>query len=398
MIKLINELEKELTEDFSKIDETSFLNQKKILSAMQTVKLSDSDFAWNTGYGYDDSGREKTESIFAHCFGMEDALVRPAIASGTHALSIMILGLVKRGDIFISITGSPYDTLNATIDELKSVGVDYVEIPLKNERIDTSALIRQIENSASYNNNYIYIQRSAGYDWRSSLSVSEINNVRKIINRKCLLLLDNCYGEFTEESEPDVDIMAGSLIKNPGGGIALAGGYIAGKKELIERVSYRMNAPGIGRHVGSMFGQTRGILQGLFIAPSIVSGALKGAKLCAKVFAKMGYNVNPKPNSNIPSIIQAIKLNSAEEVIAFCEAVQASSPVNSHFTPIPSEIPGYTDPVIMAAGAFVQGSSIELSADAPIREPYIVYYQGGLTYDHAKIAIENSAKQICGLR
>ncbi|MDO4799583.1 MAG: methionine gamma-lyase family protein [Bacillota bacterium] len=402
-LQRIEQAEQALTERFRVMDRVAEYNQKRVLDAMRTHRLSDMHFAWNTGYGYDDAGREITERIFADVLGTEDAIVRPTIASGTHAIALMLTGLLKSRDVLLCVTGKPYDTLDelfgfkeSDASTLRDLGIQYKQIELlENGMLD----LERIYPALMAKPDYLYIQRSSGYAWRRSLTVRQIDDlvtIARLTSPNTVILLDNCYGEFIERSEPGVDVMAGSLIKNPGGGLALAGGYVAGRRDLIDRIAQRMTVPGLGKEVGLMFGQTRNILQGLFMAPTVVAAALKGAVLCASVFQEMGYRVNPGPDDPRSDIIQAIELGDAEKVLAFCRGIQAASPVNSHVVPIGWSMPGYQEEVVMAAGAFVQGSSIELSADAPLREPFIVYYQGGLTYAHAKIGIENALKEVLG--
>ena len=397
VIDFISKSEDAIASKFKQIDSVAEINQLKVLNAMQKNKLSDLHFSWNTGYGYDDAGREAVERIYSDIFHTEDAIVRPIIVSGTHALSLSLQGVLRPGDQMLSITGKPYDTLEKVIGispseglSLIDIGVSYDEVSLKsNGDFD----LEGIHSKLNSNTTMVYIQRSAGYAWRRSVTIQDIENVIKMVKEiapDSIVMVDNCYGEFIETLEPtDVgaDLMAGSLIKNPGGGLALSGGYIVGKKRLIERVAARMTTPGIGKECGLTFGQTRPILQGLFLAPTVVSGAIKGAILCAEAFSRLGYSVNPNPTDSRSDIIQAIELGNAERVIAFCRGIQAASPVDSFVSPEPWAMPGYQDDVIMAAGAFVQGSSIELSADAPIRPPYIVYFQGGLTYAHSKFGV-----------
>lgn len=404
MIKdLIKEAESLLKMNFEWLDEVSEANLERVLNAMRTNQLSDMHFNWNTGYGYDDVGRDTTEKIYASVMGTEDALVRPAIASGTHAINLMLMGAVLPNSYVLSITGKPYDTLEETFGLRKTVGLNLADIGVKYNSIslrdDGTFDFEQIQNALNSDcaPDYVYIQRSTGYSWRAHISVEQIDYVVQFIKEikpNCIVLLDNCYGEFTEKREPRVDAMAGSLIKNPGGGIAVAGGYVAGTHEIIERVAARMTAPGVGREVGLMFGQTRSILQGLFFAPRVVKDAMKGALLFGQVFSMLGYHVQPKVEDSTGHIVQAIELKSKEKLLKFCEAIQKSSPVNSYVTPIPAPMPGYDDEVIMAAGAFVQGSSIEMSADAPVKEPYNVYYQGGICYEHVRIALKNVLEEI----
>lgn len=394
IFELSKEVDKDIQPQFDRMRQIREYNQLKVLNAMQESHLSDNHFNWTTGYGYNDLGREKVEEIYARVFHTEDALVRPQIVNGTHALSLTIQGIVRPGDEILSITSAPYDTLQGVIgirEEigcLKEFGVTYKQVDfLENGNIDIEGAKAAIDEKTKL----IMIQRSKGYAWRKSLSVKDIEEAIKAVKsvrEDLIVMVDNCYGEFLETKEPtDVgaDVIAGSLIKNPGGSLALAGGYIVGKKDIIELISYRLTSPGIGKECGLMFGTTRTILQGLFQAPYVVSQAVMGAVFCARLYEKLGYKVNPAYDDERSDIIQIVQLNNADEVIKFCEGVQAAAPVDSFVTPIPWAMPGYDDEVIMAAGAFVQGSSIELSADAPIREPYNVYFQGGITYDHSKM-------------
>lgn len=393
-----------LTTKVKTIDDIAEFNQLKVLNAMQENKLSDMHFNWNTGYGYDDAGREMVESIYKTVFKTEDAIVRPIIVSGTHALSLMLTGILGPKMKLLSVTGKPYDTLLKVIGiepsegfSLMDYGVLYEDCELQAEGgFDYDAINTALQNTPDV----VYIQRSAGYSWRRGLSISEIGELITHVKSKCpncIVMVDNCYGEFLEYQEPTevgADIIAGSLIKNPGGGLALSGGYVVGKAHLIEKVAARMTTPGIGKECGLTFGQTRPILQGLFMAPKVVSGAVKGAILCADVFTKLGYRVNPSVDAVRSDIIQAIELGDPQKVIAFCRGIQYASPVDSFVTPEPWAMPGYTSDVIMAAGAFVQGSSIELSADAPIRAPFIAYFQGGLTYEHSKFGVIKAVDQM----
>lgn len=389
--------EKEIVGSFDKIHNIMEYNQYKVLKAMQDCKVSDIHFHWNSGYGYNDLGREAIEKVYSRVFKTGDAIVRPTIVSGTHALTLCLSGLLRPGDELVSVTGKPYDTLDEVIGiidknngSLKEFGVIYKQLDLTEKgEINFDSLPSLISNKTKV----VYIQRSTGYDWRKAVTIAEIKHVVEIVKSICcdiICMVDNCYGEFLERIEPTevgVDVMAGSLIKNPGGGLVLSGGYIVGKEELINLISYRMTSQGIGKECGLTFGQTRNMFQGLFLAPSIVSGALKAAIFCAKAFESLGFEVCPKADDARSDIIQSIKLGSFEAVVLFCEAIQATAPVDSFVKPVPWNMPGYNCPVIMAAGAFVQGSSIELSADAPIREPYIVYFQGGLTYQHGKLGV-----------
>ena len=395
IIKKSEEIDNNLYETFKKIDSIKVHNQYKIIHAMQESRISDQHFNWTTGYGYNDIGREKLEEVYAKIFKTEDAIVRPTIANGTHALTLCLTGLLHTGDEMIAVTGKPYDTLHELIGisgsyrgSFKNIGISYKQSDfLENGDID----FESIKNFVSEKTTLVYIQRSTGYGFRKALSIFTIKKIIELvkkINPAIICMIDNCYGEFLDTHEPTevgADILAGSLIKNPGGGLALSGGYIVGKKELIELISYKLTSPGIGKECGLTFGMTRTMFQGLFLAPHIVSEAIKGAVFCSKLFEEAGYEVKPRFCEERSDIIQAIKLKDKEKVIAFCKGVQAAAAVDSFVTPIPWNMPGYEDPVIMAAGAFIQGSSIELSADAPIRPPYIVYFQGGLTYEHSKL-------------
>lgn len=396
-LDFVEKAENEVREIFESLDEIMQYNQYKVLAAFQKNKVSDVHFAWNTGYGYNDMGREIIERVYADIFKTEAALVRPLIVSGTHALSLTLCGVLRPGDELIYVTGRPYDTLEEVIGirgegagSLAEFGITYKQIELlKNGQIDLDA----VKSAISHKTKMISIQRATGYSERPAISLDSIEKCAKLvksINPDIVMMADNCYGEFLDIIEPTqigIDIMAGSLIKNPGGGLALSGGYIVGRKDLIEKVSYRMTSPGIGDECGLMFGQTRSILQGLFVAPKTVNAALKGAVLCAKVFENLGYEVFPSYDAKRSDIIEAVKLNSEEALCAFAEGIQMAAPIDAHVTPLPWDMPGYEDKVIMAAGAFVQGSSIELSADGPIREPYTIYFQGGLTYEHSKFGV-----------
>ncbi len=396
-LDFVEKAENEVREIFESLDEIMQYNQYKVLAAFQKNKVSDVHFAWNTGYGYNDMGREIIERVYADIFKTEAALVRPLIVSGTHALSLTLCGVLRPGDELIYVTGRPYDTLEEVIGirgegagSLAEFGITYKQIELlKNGQIDLDA----VKSAISDKTKMISIQRATGYSERPAISLDSIEKCAKLvksINPDIVMMADNCYGEFLDIIEPTqigIDIMAGSLIKNPGGGLALSGGYIVGRKDLIEKVSYRMTSPGIGDECGLMFGQTRSILQGLFVAPKTVNAALKGAVLCAKVFENLGYEVFPSYDAKRSDIIEAVKLNSEEALCAFAEGIQMAAPIDAHVTPLPWDMPGYEDKVIMAAGAFVQGSSIELSADGPIREPYTIYFQGGLTYEHSKFGV-----------
>lgn len=397
IINIVREAEKELSNQFSELDQIKEANQYKVTDAFRKNHISDTHFAWNTGYGYDDAGRAALEAVYAETFGAEAALVRTNIVNGTHALSIAIMGILRPGDEMIYCSGGPYDTLEEVIGirgtgmgSLKDYGVTYKQVELKD---DGSIDIPVVLDAISDKTRMVCIQRSTGYAWRKAITVDQIAEWAEAVHKAypdVITMADNCYGEFIDVKEPTqvgVDIMAGSLIKNPGGGLALSGGYVAGRKDLVDTVQYRMTCPGIGAECGLMFGQTRSMLQGFFMAPSVVNGAVKGAVLCGQVYSKLGYEVRPEKDDIRSDIIQSVKLGSPEAVCAFCEGIQNAAPVDSFVTPVPSDMPGYEDQVIMAAGAFVQGSSIELSSDAPLREPYIVYFQGGLTYEHSKLGV-----------
>lgn len=394
LIQLADKIDASLEPIFKKYEDICSYNQLKVLTAMQEERLSNMHFNWHTGYGYDDPGREKIEAIFARIFKTEDAIVRPTIVNGTHALTLCLTGLLRPGDELLAISGKPYDTLDEVIgitnkynQSLKDIGVTYQQVDLlENGKFDVQSILNKIHEKTKM----VYIQRSTGYGWRPALTIEMIEEIIAIVKAKksdVIVMIDNCYGEFMDYKEPTevgADIMAGSLIKNPGGGFAIAGGYIVGRSDLVEAVSYRMTSPGIGKECGLMFGQSRLMFQGLFVAPQTVLSAVKSAIFCSKLFEQSGYEVCPKPEDSRSDIIQSVKLLKEEKVLRFCEGVQAAAPVDAHVTPVPWAMPGYDSEVIMAAGAFVQGSSIELSADAPIREPFIVYFQGGLTYEHGK--------------
>lgn len=399
VIALIDESEREVSPVFEELDDIMTYNQYKVLDVFQKNRLADRHFSWNTGYGYDDAGREMIEKVYADVFHAEAALCRPTLVNGTHALAITLLGLLRPGDELIYCTGTPYDTLETVIGlknyepgngSLKDYGVTYKQVELLPDgNIDFEGL----RNAISDRTRMVTLQRSTGYGWRKAITIDKIEEWASFvsdINPNIIKMVDNSYGEFLDTKEPtDVgaDVMAASLIKNPGGGLALTGAYVAGRKDLIDRIQYRMTCPGIGGECGLTFGQTRSMFQGLFIAPRVVNGAVKGAVLCGRVFEKLGYDVCPKPEDKRSDIIEAVRLGTPEAVVSFCQGVQAAAPIDSYVKPIPWDMPGYDDQVVMAAGAFVQGSSIELSADAPIREPYNVYFQGGITYEHSKFGV-----------
>ena len=396
----------DVEEQFKIYDEIREYNQLKVLSAFQEERISDMHFTNSSGYGYDDIGRDTLDKVYARIFNTESALVRPHFVNGTHAIGCALMGNLKTGDTMVCITGAPYDTLHniigisgkENIGSLKEYGVNYKQVDLKNGTFDTEKIIEVLKEDLTIK--LVHIQRSTGYGWRKSFLVSEIGEVIskiKEIRSDVCVFVDNCYGELIDKIEPtDVgaDLVAGSLIKNLGGGIAPTGGYVAGKAKYVEQAAYRLTTPGIGGECGSTFGVMRQLYQGLFLAPHIVIEALKGAIFCSRIMEIAGFEVLPKYNDKRSDIIQAIKFNDRENLIKFCKGIQKGSPIDSYVECEPWAMPGYNDEVIMAAGAFIQGSSIELSADAPIREPYIAYLQGGLTFDHAKIGILISLNNI----
>ena len=388
---------------FAKIDETAEYNQCKVLRAMQKNRVNATHFAATTGYGYNDAGRDNLERVYADCFHTEAALVRPQITCGTHALTVALSANLLPGDELLSPVGAPYDTLEEVIGirkstcSLKEYGVCYAQVELLPDgTFDYPA----IEKAINARTKLVTIQRSKGYATRPTFSVQQIGELIAFVKRvkpDAICMVDNCYGEFVETLEPtDVgaDMIVGSLIKNPGGGLAPIGGYIVGRKDCIERASYRLSAPGLGKEVGASLGLNQQLYQGLFLSPVVVSGALKGAIFAANIYERLGYGVVPDGSESRHDIIQAITFGTPEGVISFCKGIQAAAPVDSYVTPEPWDMPGYDSPVIMAAGAFVQGSSIELSADGPIKPPYAVYFQGGLTWYHAKLGILKSLQQL----
>lgn len=378
-------------------------NFNKVMRAFNETGVTESDFTGTTGYGYDDTGRDKLEEIYRQVFKSEDAIVRSQIISGTHAISLALLSLLERDDELIYISGEPYDTLEKVIGtnekdigSLKEKGVYYKAIALVDNRFDEE----RIMNAISRKTKMIAIQRSRGYSMRKSLTIGEIEEMTAKIKEKypsVIVFVDNCYGEFVEKREPveaGADVIAGSLIKNPGGGIAKMGGYIAGDKDLIERISYRLTVPGIGKEMGASLNVLTDMYQGFFLAPHTVIESLNGAVLTSHLFSRVGLNTDPLPEAKRTDLIQSVSFNTEEEMIVFTQMVQKASPVNSQFLPIPSEIPGYENPVIMAAGTFVQGASLELSADGPIRSPYTVFVQGGLVFEHVVYALGEALKEM----
>ncbi len=396
--------ENELKEHFFEIERICDINQEKVLNAFIKNKIGEEHFYTVTGYGHDDLGREALDKVYADVFKAEAAIVRPHFVSGTHTLACCLFGILRCQDTLMSVTGTPYDTMETVIghkhktrESLWGHGVDYIEIPmLDNTEIDYGAIIRNMTDKVKM----VLIQRSRGYSMRKPISVEEIGRICKVVKEKnpnCICFVDNCYGEFVEEIEPievGADLIAGSLIKNPGGGIVEAGGYIAGRKDLVELCASRLTAPGIGCEGGAMFNQTRVMLQGLFMAPSIVKDAHKGAVLSAKIFEMCEFKTFPRSNVKRTDLIQSIIFNDEKKQVSFCRAVQKYSPVESYLTPIPDEVPGYDDKLIMAGGSFIEGSTIELSADGPVRPPYVIYMQGGLNYSHIKLALKGILKEI----
>ncbi len=388
---------------FREIDKTAEFNQLKVISAMQKNRVDTACFAESTGYGYNDVGRDTLESVYADCFGTEDALVRPQITCGTHALALALSANLLPGDELLSPAGGPYDTLEGVIGirsspgSLAEYGVTYRQVDLLP---DDSFDYDKIREAINEKTKVVTIQRSKGYQTRETFSVAKIAKLIKFVKEikpDVICMVDNCYGEFVERVEPSdfgADMIVGSLIKNLGGGLAPSGGYICGTKECVERCGYRLTAPGLGKEVGTNMGMMRQFYQGLFMAPTVVSGALKGAIFAANIYERLGFRCVPNATESRHDIIQAVELRSPNRVAAFCRGIQAAAPVDSYVTPVPGDMPGYDSQVIMAAGAFVQGSSIELSADAPLRDPYAVYFQGGITWHHAKFGILKSVQEI----
>jgi cystathionine beta-lyase family protein involved in aluminum resistance len=397
VIKYCLEVENEVEDKFKEIDKITEYNQYKVLAAMQKNRLNESCFNVSTGYGYNDMGRDTLEAIYADVFHTELALVRPQIISGTHALTVALFGNLRYGDELVSVVGAPYDTLQGVIGHVREVkgslvehGIIYKQVDLlENGRVNYDGIAEKITDKTKL----VTIQRSKGYEYRPSLTVEEIEKIIKTVKAikpDVICMVDNCYGEFTDITEPtDVgaDLMVGSLIKNPGGGLAPVGGYIVGKEEYVENAAYRLTSPGMGREVGPSLGVITSLIQGFFLAPTVVNASLKGAIFASAIFKKLGFEVMPEPDEKRADIVQAIQMKTPEGVIAFCEGIQMGAAVDSYVKPEPWDMPGYDCQVIMAAGAFVQGSSIELSADAPMKEPYTVYMQGGLTWYHAKIGV-----------
>lgn len=404
VLELSAQAEAAISPMFARLDDIMTYNQYKVLDAMQRNGLKDMHFGWNTGYGYDDPGRDAIEQIYSDVFHTDSALVRPNIVNGTHALAITLMGILRPGDELIYCTGGPYDTLEEVIGirgegkgSLRDYGVTYKQVDLCP---DGSMDLDRIKEAISPKTRLVCAQRATGYAWRKAITIGQIKQWAQSVKEMdpdIITMADNCYGEFLDIYEPTdtgVDVIAGSLIKNPGGGLALTGGYVAGRADLIDKIQYRMTCPGIGGECGLTFGQTRTMLQGLFQAPKVVNGAVKGAILCGQVYKMLGFDVCPEPDDERSDIIQAVKLGTPQALETFCQAIQAAAPVDSHVTPLPWDMPGYDSQVIMAAGAFIQGSSIELSADAPMREPFNVYFQGGLTYEHSKFGVIKSVDSL----
>ena len=390
---------------FARIDEITEYNQQKVLSAFIDFRVSETHFVPTTGYGYGDRGRDTLDELFAKVMGAEDALVRHSIVSGTHAITVALFGVLRPNDVLLAATGAPYDTLlgvigaNAHSDgSLADYGIGYSEVPLKNDRPDLEGIRESLRIDPRIK--VVHIQRSRGYSLRPSLSVAEIGEIVKAVRDvrpDAIVFVDNCYGEFVEKIEPTAvgaDLMAGSLIKNAGGGIAENGGYICGRHDLVEQCSYRMTTPGLGREVGASLGHNRSLYMGLFHAPHVVGEALKTAVYAAALFSSFGYEVTPTANEIRADIIQAVKLGDAPSLIAFCQGMQQGAPVDSFVVPEPWDMPGYDDQVIMAAGAFTAGASIELSADAPLREPFAAYMQGGLNFHSGKLGVLLAARSM----
>lgn len=404
--ELYNKALKDVEEVFNTYEEIREYNQLKVLKAFQEERISESHFTNSSGYGYDDIGRDTLDKVYARIFKTESALVRPHFVNGTHAIGCALMGNLRTGDTMACISGAPYDTLHniigisgkENIGSLKEYGVNYKQVDLKDGYFDFDKIEEVLREDSTIK--LVHIQRSTGYGWRNSFLVSDLEKVIsfvKGIRKDIIVFVDNCYGEFIDTMEPTevgADLIAGSLIKNIGGGIAPTGGYIAGKEEYVTQSSYRLTTPGIGGECGSTFGVMRQFYQGLFLAPHVAMEAVKGAVFCSRIMELAGFEVLPKYNEKRSDIIQAIKFGNKENLIKFCKGIQKGSPIDSFVECEPWAMPGYNDEVIMAAGAFIQGSSIELSADAPIREPYIAYLQGGLTFDHAKIGILISLNNI----
>lgn len=401
-IELVNDSEKELSDIFSSIEENTFINSKKVLDAFHKENISESDLNGTSGYGYNDIGRDKIERIFSYVLDSEDALVRTQIISGTHAISTALFAILRPGDTLLAISGTPYDTLHEVIgikpnnSSLISYGIKYKEVNLIDNDFDYDKIEEELKNPIKA----IHIQRSRGYSLRDSLTIDKLEKVIKFIkniNKDVIIFVDNCYCEFVETTTPTfvgADLMAGSLIKNLGGGIARNGGYIAGRHDLIELCAERLNVPGEGREVGPSGQANREFLQGIYFAPNVVSSALKTSILTSKVLEKLGFEVHPKYNDKRADIVQLIYFKNEKNIIKYAEGMQASGAIDANVLPIPSNMPGYDDKIIMASASFVQGSSIEISCDGPLKEPYVLFQQGALTYDYGKIALINAISKL----
>ena len=404
LLQRAEEMEEKIRPYTKKAEEIAFYNQRKVLKAFRDNKVSDFHLTGTTGYGYDDSGRDTLEQVYADVFGAERCLVRGQIVSGTHAIAISLFGVLRPGDELMYITGEPYDTLASIVDggeedtgSLKDYGIDYQHVDLLE---DGAVDFEEVEKRMSDKTRVIGIQRSKGYSERPSFTIAEIDEmvprVRKMRD-DVIIFVDNCYGEFVETMEPTelgVDLMAGSLIKNPGGGLVRTGGYVAGKEELVERCAYRMTSPGLGSESGASLDTLLEMYQGFFLAPHVVSQAVKGAIFTSALLEDFGMTTTPHYAADRTDLIQSVSFETPEQMISFCQMIQENSPINAHYMPVPSYMPGYTDDVIMAAGTFIQGSSIELTADGPIRPPYTAYVQGGLTYEHVKAAVLASVEKL----
>lgn len=405
-IELANIIEEKVKPFHTKVDENAFFNQQKVLAAFREHQVSDFHLNPSSGYGYDDEGRDNLERVYATVFGAEAAIVRPQIISGTHAITLGLFGVLRPGDELLYITGKPYDTLQSIVDggekdtgSLKDFGIRYSHVDLIDNRdINWDAVRDQINE----NTKMIAIQRSKGYATRPSYTIEAIREMCVRIRElapNAVIFVDNCYGEFVEQFEPTevgADLMAGSLIKNPGGGLAKIGGYIAGRADLVEKCAYRMTSPGIGAEAGATLNTLGDFYQGFFLAPHVVAQSLKGAIFTSAMLEEVGMTTSPHYTDNRTDLIQSVSFQTADQMVAFCQEIQAASPINAHFAPVPAYMPGYEDDVIMAAGTFVQGSSIELTADGPIRPPYTAFIQGGLTYEHVKYAICSAVQKMRG--
>lgn len=402
--EIIAEAEKAARAEFAEIENTALVCQAKVLKAFENNKISAAHLLGTTGYGYDDMGRDALDKVYADAFEAEDAIVRMTLTSGTQAIATALFAVLRPGDKLLAVTGKPYDTFDGVIGldgthngNLMDFGVKYDEIPLVNSRADIDKIKEYL---AKEKVKMVHIQRSRGYEWNHDITLSEIEKIIKAVKSvspETICFVDNCYGEFVSEHEPTyygADLMAGSLIKNPGGGLAKMGGYVAGKHELVELCGYRMTTPATGREAGASLNENKDMYQGFFLSPHVVAQAKKAAVLTAHVMSALGFETSPDPGSERTDIVQAIKFGNPEKMIAFCRGVQKGAPIDAFAVPEPCEMPGYSDKVIMAAGSFIQGSSIEFSADGPLREPYIAYMQGGLTYESAKIGIMHAVEEL----